>query len=428
MSCLTRVALIVAMVAAGTPQVAAQEVPRMFRGLFRPSDTPANSRHRVDWTAAAGVTYGQADLDLNSLPAAFDVRLYEATTANTTQVIQYAFTGVRRVFAAAAGGSFWRYQSLGWETTRFFSAMRFATPTGPRTNVSLRGVVSYTPFYSLDLTVDPEREDTDLLPPSEPEIMARRSSTYYDVAAEWRHRPTVRSEISFAGGAAYTDYPGDGIDAFTPSGRFRYSRHMTEHSRMNLGYGVRLWEYPGSTTPIVRTHDIISGVSYTRPLPFARRTLVGFDIGSAVAQTPEAWRYDVTGGGFVAQPLGRLWALVGTYRYGLDGRAGLSEPLYLYGHTGAVTVTGLVGRRFVLRSTSTYVTGTSLFDELRERNRWWSTSASVSALFLGLATYVSANWNGQDFSQQVGEVTGLPTSVDRFSVSAGFSLGLPLVR
>ena len=28
--------------------VLAQEVPRVFRGLFRPSNTPADSRHRVD--------------------------------------------------------------------------------------------------------------------------------------------------------------------------------------------------------------------------------------------------------------------------------------------------------------------------------------------------------------------------------------------
>lgn len=400
----------------------------MYRGLFKASDTPAGSRHRVDWSGSLGSTYGQADLDLEPLTDAFDLRLYESTAASTSQIIQYSFTGQRRVFGNVAGGSFARYGATGWRAARYFNNMRFAMPTGPRSNLSVRALVSYTPYYTFDLAIDPEREDTDLLLPDEPQPLSRRSSTYFDVSTQWRRRMTERSEISFSGGVAYTDYSSVGIDSFTPSASFRYSRQMTEHSRLQLGYGIRQWEYPDAALPMVRTHDIISGVSYSRPLPFARRTQVGFDVGSAAAQTPNAWRYDLSGGAFVLQPLGRMWMAVGSYRRGLDARAGLSQPLYLFGDTAAITISGLVARRFVIRGTSTFVTGMSLFDELREHNRWWSTSASASTLLFGVGTYVQAAWTGQQFSQQVGNVTGLPTKVDRFSISAGVSFGLPLVR
>lgn len=428
MSRFARGALVVAVIAAIAPGVSAQEVPRMFRGLFRPNDTPADSRHRVDWSGTLGGTYAQANLDLKPLTDAFDLRLYEATALGASQVIQYAYAGSRRVFGSVAGGSFYRYGNQSWRASRYFNHMRFATPTGPRTNVALRALVSYTPFYSFDLTIDPEREDSELLLPDEPQPMAVRSTTYLDLSAQWRRRLTQRAEIGFSAGAAYTNYSGDGIDSFTPSAQFRFSRQMTQHSRLQLGYGARQWEYPESALPVVRTHDIISGVSYSRPLPFARRTFVGFDIGSAAAQTPNAWRYDVNGGAFVVQPLGRLFAAVGSYRRGLDARAGLSQPLYLLGDSAALTIAGLVARRFVVRGTSTFVTGLSLFDESRERSRWWSTSASLSTMVFGMATYVQAGWTGQRFAQQVGLVTGLPTTADRFSASAGLSLGVPLVR
>jgi hypothetical protein len=89
----------------------------------------------------------------------------------------------------------------------------------------------------------------------------------------------------------------------------------------------------------------------------------------------------------------------------------------------------VVARRFVLRGTATYVTGTSLFDELRERSRWWSASTSASTLLFGAAAvYLQAGWSGQRFAAQVGATTGLPTAVERFAVSGGLSVGLPLVR
>lgn len=421
-------ALIIAMLGAIATEVSAQEVPRAFRGLFRPSDTPESSRHRVDWSASLSGSYGQADLNLDPVTEAFDLRLYEGSAIGTSQVIQYSFVGTKRVFGNVAGGSFSRYGSLNWRANRYFNHMRFATPTGPRSNLALRFMASYTPFYSFDLTIDPEHEDTELLPPPEAQPVALRSSTYVDGSAQWRYKASLRSEFSFSGGVSYTNYFPSGMDSVTPFGSFRYSRQMTEHSRLQLGYGIRQWDYPGTSMPVVRTHDIISGVSYSRPLPFSRRTQFGFDIGSAAAQTPGAWRYDLNGGLFVAHPLGRAWVAVGSYRRGLDARTGLSQPLYLFGDSAAMTISGLVARRFVVRATSTFVGGMSLFDELREHNRWWSTSASLSTLVFGLATYVQAAWTGQRFAAQVGTVTGLPTEVDRFSVSAGVSLGLPLVR
>lgn len=254
---------------------------------------------------------------------------------------------------------------------------------------------------------------------------------FYDVSAQWRRRLSIRSEISAGVGAAYTNYSGDGIDSLTPSGSVRYSRQMTEHFRMGLGYGIRQWNYPDPAVviPAVRSHDILSGLSYSRPLPFSRRTQVGFDFGSSVAQTPDAWRFHINGSAFVLHPISRSWVAVGSYRRGLDSRAGLSAPIYLFGDWLAATLSGVVARRVAVRTTATYVTGDSLFYDLHERTRWWSASTSVSTLVFGLAAaYVQAGWTGQRFATQVAMVSGLPTNIDRFSISAGISVGLPLVR
>ncbi|HEX4912883.1 MAG TPA: hypothetical protein VFV51_02945 [Vicinamibacterales bacterium] len=427
-----RTAFIVLVMAVASPAattVAAQEVPRMFRGLFRPSDTPDASRHKVDLFTGFSYEYASAELDSDPAVSPFDLPLYSASGFGTTPIFQYSYTGQRRVFGAVAAGSFARYGSVDWLSTRYFTHMRFATPTGPRTNFSLRGLVSYTPYYTFDLSLDPEREETDLMPAFEGNPVAVRSTMFFDVSAQLRHRLSERSELGFNLGAAYTNYSGLAIDSLTPSGSVRYTRGLTEHTRLQLGYGYRQWNYPDYVLPVVRSHDIISGVSYSRPLPFARRTQVGFDIGSAIAQTPGAWRYDITGGAFILQPIKRAWVAVGSYRRGLDARAGLSAPLYLFGDTAAVTVSGLVARRVVVRTTATYVRANSLFDDLRERSQWWSAYSSLSTLLFGaLAGYVQVGWTGQRFAEQAGEVTGLPTRVQRFSVSSGVSLGLPLVR
>ena len=425
----TAVVVLLIAVVPGVRPVAAQEVPRVFRGLFRASDTPADSRHRVDLSTLISGVYATAELDQQPASGAFDVPLYEATMVGTTPLLQYAFVGQRRVFGTVLAGSFARYGSVNWRATRYFAHTRFATPTGPRTSLSLRALASYSPFYTFDLSLDPERDETDLLPTDEAQPMAYQSTTFYDLSAQLRHRLSTRSDIGLNVGAAYTDYANAGIDSITPSGSLRYSRGMTEHTRLQLGYGFRQWNYPDAALPVVRSHDIITGVSYARPLPFARRTQVGFDLGSAVAQTPDAWRYDINAAAFVMQPIGRAWVAVASYRHGLDARTGLSAPLYLFGDTAAVTLAGLVARRVVVRATGTYVSGTSMFEESRERNRWWSASTSISTLLFGAAAaFVQAGWTGQRFTAETGVITGLPTVVDRISVSAGLSLGLALVR
>ena len=123
------------------------------------------------------------------------------------------------------------------------------------------------------------------------------------------------------------------------------------------------------------------------------------------------------------------WLAVASYRRGLDVRATLDQPLFFFGDTAAVTVIGRLSARLALRSTASYVRGTSLLDPFQQHSSWWSGTTVLSARFFGsVAAFGQGTLMSQRLSAQLGPIVGLPTLVDRYSISAGLMMVFPLLR
>jgi hypothetical protein len=359
-----------------------------------------------------------------------DPQLYDRVDFGATPTLQYIFTGERVVLTSATGGTVLRYAPGHYSARRIFESLRLTTPLTEHTDLAVHGVATYSPFYSFDLAVDPEDQDAaDVVPPETLQIIAMRKNLNVDAGATWRYRLAPRSTLSIDGGVTQTAFFGEGTDLLSPHGGIGFTRQLSPNASLQLGYGYREFRYDSGSVRDLREHDIRAGVGYSRPLPFRRPTRIGFSVGSGTAQTANRLRFDITGQAFLTRELSRAWFAVASYRRGLDVRPGLNQPLFLFGDTAAVTLSGLLSSRLGVRTTASYVRGTSLLDQFQQHSSWWSSSTVLSARLLGpVAAFGEGTFTSQRLSSQLGPIVGLPTRVDRYSVTAGIMMVIPVLR
>jgi hypothetical protein len=420
--------LALAALAAVASPAAAQDVQLLpaFRGLFEPVQAPPRSRHHLFLT---GQTFlGRTGARAGTAETARQP-LFDATFAGAAPILQYVYSGRRAVFQSISGGSFLQYGDIGFHATRYFQALRYATPVSPHSDVALRGSLSYSPFYVYELTVDPEQEETDLVPADQSLLIAFQKNLSADVVGQWRYRPRPRGTFTAEGGVSRIDYFGRGLSATGPMAGTRYVHQVTQNTRVQLGYRVRRWFYDTPGVQDVTIHQLNGGVAYSRPLQLSRPTRFGFDVGSGLAEGRGGTRFTVTGGGFFAHQLPAAWLAVASYRRGFDVQSAIAQPIFLFGDTTALTLRGRLLPRTVLATTGSYVRGTTLFDPIEQHVSWWTGTAVLSVrLAAALGAYVRGLYTSQQFSTQLGALVGLPTEIDRYSVTAGLTLVLPLLR
>jgi hypothetical protein len=312
----------------------------------------------------------------------------------------------------------------------FFESVRLTTPLTEHTDFTLRGRVRYSPFYSFDLAVDPERQESpDLVPAEDVPVVAQRKNMNLDVGGDWRYRLGPRSTMWIDGGMTETAFFGAGIDQLSFRGGIRFAHSFSPNASLQIGYGYREWRSDTGPQLDVQVHDIRAGVRYVRPLPFTRPTRLGFSVGSGAAQTRTHLRVDLTGEVFLTRELSRSWGATVWYRRGLEVRSGLNQPLFFFGDTVAGTIAGALSRRTALYATASYVYGSSLLAQLQEDSSWWSASTVLSVRLLPMvAAYAQGTFMSQRFSTQLGPFVGLPRDVDRYSTTLGLIFAVPLLR
>jgi hypothetical protein len=423
-----RAALMIILSAAFAGPAQAQEVPRAFRGLFRASDDPRNARQRLELAASAFAGWVHADVD--GAPTAIDERFLEGSYEGFTSVLAYGFQGRATRFESISGGTFQHYSTLpGFRTTRLFERAQFRARLGPRTDVSVRGDVFYSPYYSLGLVVDPEEEEGEISPDVQEPFVSVRENLRLGTQVELVHRPSLRSEVAADYAFSDTRFLDEDFDLTSHTAGVRYRHNMTEHAHMRLGYRYHQWRFAGAESPTLRGHDIRAGVDYNRALPSSPRTRVGFDFGSTVARQPGTTRVDVSGEAFLWRRLSPDWVAAAVYARGFDVRAGLTEPLYYFSDTAAVSLGGQVARRAVVRFVGSYVRGRFAADVLENKTRSWNGTGGVSfGVARVMAVYAQATASTLKLSPRLGALTGLPVMVDRFAVASGVTIWFPLVR
>jgi hypothetical protein len=295
--------------------------------------------------------------------------------------------------------------------------------------VRLRGDVLYSPYYSLGLTGDPEAEAGEFAPdPQEPFVMTRENIRV-DAQVEIVHRPSPRSEVAADYMFADTKFLNEGFHLRSHQAGVRYRRNMTEHAHLRLGYRFQQWSFADVNAPTLRGHEINVGIDYNRALPGSPRTRVGVDFGTTVAKQPGTTRVDVTGLAFIARRLAPQWVTSAVYTRSVDARAGLTQPVYLFADTAALSLAGLVARRAIVRVVGSYVRGTFSAGPVEDHSRSWNGTAGVSVRVARVtALFAQATASTLRVSERLRNITGLPVMVDRVAVTGGLTIWFPLVR
>ena len=113
-----------------------------------------------------------------------DPQLYDRFDLGATPTLQYTFTGERIVVTSATGGTLLRFAPGHYYPRRVFESVRLSTPLSEHTDLLIRGEAIYSPFYSFDLSVDPEQEDTiDVVPDDALQVVALRKNLNVDAGA-----------------------------------------------------------------------------------------------------------------------------------------------------------------------------------------------------------------------------------------------------
>ena len=411
---------------------------RLFRGLFRASEDPAASRDRLDLIVTGDFGYDRVRYDSTLTGTLERPVTVGSSSPGASAALTYWHRGNRVGFAAAGGGYYRSYSLLPGQTfPTFFGQTRFTAKLSPRTELRLNQGLTHARFYgynrsvSTDLEPDENEElapDAGALVPAENEFFAeRRSNFVHTGGAEIMHRFSERSTFSTIVSGRYVDFTDDSPDMASWRAAVRFNRRMTQYATVRMGYAFSTWRYPLYDVRLV-SHDINAGVAYSRPLPMSRRTRVGFDLSSAIADAPDSMRFRVNGLAFVSHIISRDWVASALYRRDHEVIEGFAVPFFLFSDSIGGSLTGVVARRVVLSFNGSYSYGQYDVGPIENRSRWASGSVMARAtLYRTLAGYVQGGTGWYDFDRRFGLYRTTPLSNNRYWIRAGVVLGLPLI-
>jgi hypothetical protein len=259
--------------------------------------------------------------------------------------------------------------------------------------------------------------------------VAQAFGRYTSLSAGYHYRSL---HVLDADDAAASRFHDNGTHAATL--RFAYSRPISRHASLILGYGARASDHQnGSTDPRI-LHNVDAGVNYSRALSFSRRTSFTFGTGSAIATTDRVdlpgtdprTRVRLIGNAALTHEIGRSWTAQLAYTRGyrtLDGFDGL-----YFTDAAHVNVGGLLSRRLSFSASGAWA-DSSIENGFGGRHRGVSAHAithyaltSYAALY---ATYVYYRYR---FSDDILLDPRLPRRLNRQVVRVGLTASVPLIR
>lgn len=428
----------VAIAALALAPVEALAQNRLFRGLFRASEDPAASRDQLFAIVTGDFGYDRVRYDSTLTGTLERPVSVSATTPGASAALSYWHRGNRVAFAATGGGYYRSYSVLpGKSFPSFYEQTRLTAKLTPRTELRLNQGLTHARFYGYNRSVnaDLEPDDSDDLVPDpgtlvEPEnefFAERRSNFVYTGGAEIMHRFSERATFSTIVSGRYVDFRDDSPDAASWRAAVRFNRRMTQYATVRMGYAFSTWRYPQFDVRLV-SHDINAGVAYSRPLPMSRRTRVGFDLSSAIADAPDSVRFRLNGLAFVSHIISREWVASALYRRDNEVIEGFAVPFFLFSDSVGGSLTGVVARRVVLSFNGSYSYGQYDIGPVANRSTWASGSAMArTTIYRTLAGYVQGGVGQYDFDRRFGLYRTTPLSNNRYWIRAGVVLGLPLI-
>jgi hypothetical protein len=250
--------------------------------------------------------------------------------------------------------------------------------------------------------------------------------------------------MSLSGGYIYRDVnvmgdsePGSRFhDYQTQSGllRFNYSKPVTPHAELQLGYGVRVSDRrSGAGEPRVM-QTVNAGVNYSRALSFSRRTSLSFSTGSVILDgerledgtTDSRPRFRFVGNASLVREMGRTWTAQLSYARALRARDGFGV-LY-FTDVGTADLNGLITRRLSWTSSASWARST--LDRAgnnghRGRSVTSQATYALNGTFALFARYVYYKYR---YDEDIPLDPRLPSALDRQGIRVGLTTSVPLIR
>ena len=408
---------------------------RPFRGIFRTTQDPAESRHRLDFSAFLAGGYDDVAMDVDGISIPLDDRLNSATFGSFVMSGVYAHTGRRTTLSAAASSSLRYYQTLGGQLSPMSASghVAFSGRAGQRGSFALSQGASYSPYYVFSLAPTFLQELFTGPTPvfdADRDLRATRRATYaYTTNASYSQRFARRASVSVNYGVQYVDATSGAFDQLSHSGGIRLSREIGRYMGIHGGVGGNTAAYLDSPFDSLASYNIDAGFSYGRPLPFSRRTRVSFSTGSGFARQEGSTQFFLVGNASVLHQFTRTWTVAGSYHRGNDVMQGFAQPFFTFTDSVGVSVSGRVKGPVTLSTTGSYSHGT--FKVSRVRNVTDSGSAAVRVnvpIIWFLTSYAEAYYARFRFANRVGLLPDIPLSTERLGVRAGVNFILPVVR
>ena len=350
-----------------------------------------------------------------------------------------------RLQVAATGGANARY----YTNLNKFAANDFHGGAGVSvrldrlTSLTVNQALSYAPVFLFGLFAN-------ALPPTLGAVDSPNSAYFVnddraittDSSALFERRVTGRSLISGSGSyrrSHYTVVTPRGTDFTSVEGGGDYRYRLTQNNDLRLGYFYRKANFIGTEAfggqfPLAAEHNLHFGVAYHPALSEDRRTILTFEGGTSLVNSPVASnqfqprrQVRLVGDAAIARQMGESWLVVGAFRRGTGFVQGLGGPVF----TDAVslTSTGFFNRRTDLLASVAYSNGEPT---LVGSIAMFSTATANARLRVALnprwafvAEYLFYHY---DFTKVLPLAAGLEPQVKRNTLRVGVTMWLPVGR
>jgi hypothetical protein len=413
--------------------------PRPFRSIFRTTDDPANSKHRLDVTTYVSAGHDDGETTVGLIGSAPDPIPETATYGYIFARATYAHDG-RKMDFSASGSTSTRY----YNTTDGFTPMwvggnaRLTGDLGRHGQYLLNQTMSYSPYYVFSLTPEFLSELSVDAPPDtlEPgfdpdtDLRSSRRATYrYDTRTSYTHQIGRYTRASVNYGLNYVDSAEPAFDLIANRAGGRITREVGRYWDVYGGYGLRVSTYRDSPYNSIIVHDLDSGVRYNRALPFSVRTRVAFSVSSSLVNDGVSTRFRINGNGLLSHVFSRTWVASAYYRRDNDVLYGFLAPFVTFSDSIGGLVIGKVAGPVYLTASGAYSRGSysALSVENVVNSSWAVLRVHVPIMWL-LSTYVEGYYSQYDFDRRIGLLPSVPTTTDRLGIRAGVTFLVPVLR
>jgi hypothetical protein len=332
-------------------------------------------------------------------------------------------------FGASLSSSARQYPRLDTPITASHGASA-GTSVSLGSRTSLTGGVSatyhsmrnFTPFPDL-APLEPGRIDA----PSLDFGFGRARYYTYATNAGATHQLSRRSSLTLGYSRQDSSFSSDLENLSSQSGTFRYSRSLTRYLGLRIGYGYTDARY-GIAGRRYQTHNIDSGVDYSRDLSLTRRTSFSFSTGATALQQEQDTRFDAIGSATLTREVGRTWKASLAYRRNVGYAESVLEPIFSDGIN--VGYGGLITRRLSFQSGAGASRGTVGLN--RNANNGFDAIIAFAGVSRALTRHLALNVNYSfyrySFEPGAAVVTGLTPGLNRHSVNVTVSAWAPVFQ